>query len=129
MTGRTPFRALMASGAQLAQVGSLMKLLINGKIAATDVCTDLALELAIIPTGSRVDVGLVTGSNGSGVEVPEGADVMGALLAVEDGSPDDVEAGDAEFELTEDPAEVIELEPRPEEEAPTTTPVEEGSGQ
>ena len=106
-----------------------MKLLIKGRITAIDVCTALALELAVTPIGSNVDVGLVTGTNGAWLEVPEGGAVIEAPLAVEEGSPVVVEAGEAELEIAEDPAEVIELEPKAVEEPPTGRTAEEDSGQ
>ena len=64
----------------------------------------LALELATGPTPAIVVAGLVIGTKGVTVDDPEGAVVMEALPAVEDGwAADEVEAGETGCELVAEP--------------------------
>ena len=55
----------------------------------------MALELATGPTPAMVVAGLVMGTKGAVVEVPEGAEVIEASPVVEGARPDVVEAGEA----------------------------------
>ena len=101
--GKTPFSALMASGAHDEQEGSLMYDWMRGMIMAIEVWTALALELATGPTAATVVAGLVIGTKEAVFDVDKGAAVTDGPPVVDEARPEFVEAGEAVCETLEDP--------------------------
>ena len=94
--GNTPLTALIASS-DLGGEGSSIYDWIIGMIAAIEVCSSLALELATTPVGTRVVVAEATGDTAFGTEDTSATAVLEGDVALVDAEP-----GDAVDELGEE---------------------------